>query len=736
MLKKKIIIICILFLFIAGCFWKEEKPKEPLESYGITGMDIGDIQIETTERTTSYAKTEIKTIEIAKQSIVKQTIDLSAYNHIKSPINVSIKTVIDYDEILWNGTWHKITSEPLVMSSWKDYEGELIIPPIFMDRKYYKRTNYNDLVPFGGYALAYVYNGEYIIEQRVDNTLYRGVIDPTYTNQTGGFDTGVIDALGICAVGRDVLIDSHTDNAVYNYSAGVNQTSYKIDVSGESNQDSYGATCNASTVWIVTRNGHDVFWYDADDGTLIGTFSTDEDGLTASTSIGMNTSNLFIGDDSNDEIYVYDFVGNLQYTFDTSTPGLAKPRGVTAYLDNTTVSDSDDIYAYIFVNGVNQTGDGFSITDVCGLSAVDGIGHNGSSFVIWSNADNFVCYVERLIPNTAPSFTTDPYIDSITGTNITLEDLRCNFVPTDANGGDTLTADLTWFKENVSQIEYTGLSVSIDTLTSFTLKAGNTTTYDNWSCQARMYDQSLYSDWVNSSQLEVILDTTGPNCTLISITPSDIEANSTGLFELIVNCTDPSGINVSKAGDHWQSFYTMTVDSDGSTPNQWSIFYPNNSLAVSNSVILDRILRAVGRNESYWYEDIGQTELDADVYTYAVYDGEYGHFNIQENGSDWALFNMTGQVEEMVFKQARPLNKGKMIAEEKKNYSVYKNNGLMVLFYDLERRKNAENYTLTAFGNFHYSGTPNKDMEIFYCNQSYLDISCGGGFHHRMFNKT
>ncbi|MBD3262931.1 hypothetical protein GF374_00950 [Candidatus Woesearchaeota archaeon] len=36
-----------------------------------------------------------------------------------------------------------------------------------------------------------------------------------------------------------------------------------------------------------------------------------------------------------------------------------------------------------------------------------------------------------------------------------------------------------------------------------------------------------------------------PNCTLVSRTPADIEANSTGLFEALVNCTDNDGINLS-----------------------------------------------------------------------------------------------------------------------------------------------------------------------------------------------
>ena len=94
---------------------------------------------------------------------------------------------------------------------------------------------------------------------------------------------------------------------------------------------------------------------------------------------------------------------------------------------------------------------------------------------------------------------------------------------------------------------------------------------------------------------------------------------------MIVNCTDPSGVNTTKIGEHYRSFFTMTIDSDGGTPNQWQIFYPDNNLAVKNG-FTQQILRAVGGNESYWYEDLGIAELDANIYDYAVYDGEYGHF--------------------------------------------------------------------------------------------------------------
>ena len=269
---------------------------------------------------------------------------------------------------------------------------------------------------------------------------------------------------------------------------------------------------------------------------------------------------------------------------------------------------------------------------------------------------------------------------------------------------------------------------SVTQIENQTFNVTNLTTNSyNWSVGC--YDGAK---WYNSTEYNITIDVSGPSCYAVSVTPSNIEANSTGTFELIVNCTDMSGINTTKVGDHYRSFYTTTVDDDGGTPNQWHIFYPDNNMAVSNDIIGQQVLRATGRNESYWYEDLGLAELDADIYTYAVYDGEYNKFKIQDSGTtdneSWALFNISGPVEMLAFKQSFPLSIENMQSEEKKEYNIYKNNHLMVLFYDLERMKNVKNYLLSAWGNFNYTLAPNKDMEIVYCNQSHLDITCGGDF--------
>lgn len=224
------------------------------------------------------------------------------------------------------------------------------------------------------------------------------------------------------------------------------------------------------------------------------------------------------------------------------------------------------------------------------------------------------------------------------------------------------------------------------------------------------------------------VDTTPPLCYPVSITPSDIEADSTGTFELIVNCTDPSGINVSKYGDHYRSFFSMTVDDDGTTPNQWQIYYPANNLCDSDAVISEDILRATGRNENYWYEDVGYPQVELDNYSYAIYDGEYGFFKIQSSGADYAVFNISGPVEKLVFKQSFPLNVEAMQSEVKKDLQVYRNIGLMTEIYDLEAMKQSINYSMTVFMNIDYVGTPDRNIRLYYCNESYRVNNCSGDF--------
>jgi len=80
----------------------------------------------------------------------------------------------------------------------------------------------------------------------------------------------------------------------------------------------------------------------------------------------------------------------------------------------------------------------------------------------------------------------------------------------------------------------------------------------------------------NSSVIYVnVTDTISPTCKLISVIPSDIESNSTGTFEAIINCTDISGINISR----YLIIRTIEGFLHAGLPNLWSVRFPENDKA-------------------------------------------------------------------------------------------------------------------------------------------------------------
>ena len=97
-----------------------------------------------------------------------------------------------------------------------------------------------------------------------------------------------------------------------------------------------------------------------------------------------------------------------------------------------------------------------------------------------------------------------PSLVSVDGLNLTTSDLNCSALISDADGDD-LDVSVRWFKNDV-------LNLSLDynnsyenaTLFSSILESGNTSKGENWSCGLRLFDGEDYSDWVNSSELEIL----------------------------------------------------------------------------------------------------------------------------------------------------------------------------------------------------------------------------------------
>ena len=245
-----------------------------------------------------------------------------------------------------------------------------------------------------------------------------------------------------------------------------------------------------------------------------------------------------------------------------------------------------------------------------------------------------------------------------------------------------------------------------------------------------------YSDIANKTYYVNVSDTIGPICTLISRTPTDINDSSSGILNVIMNCTDVSGINVSKNGDHYYSFVTRTVDAftlSAGVPNYWSVRYPNNSLSVTGDLTPPyKIWRALGRNEGYWYESLTNKNLTScegvspcyaplnDTFSYSIEDGEYGHYTITQESATSAIINFTHHAVSVgAFRQVVYLDCGDMVTESKKNASIIKGTTVLVKGFDPEAYRNTANYSANLFLDIGVENSPSKPLQMYYCNSSY-----------------
>lgn len=220
-----------------------------------------------------------------------------------------------------------------------------------------------------------------------------------------------------------------------------------------------------------------------------------------------------------------------------------------------------------------------------------------------------------------------------------------------------------------------------------------------------------------------IIDTTPPTCNVTSRMPTDINDSSSGLFYVLINCTDPNGINVSFANNHYRAFTTRTVEGfivDG-LPNRWSTRYPSNNLSsvdVANPSY-GNILRALGRSEGFWFDTLGyNTTLNNDTFSYAVNDGWYGRVNVTNTSLVSATINYTGIVD-MVFRQNIPISYEALVNEPKKNFEFTESAIALSKMFDWEAVRNSQNYTTHAFININNSGNTARNVIIRYCNNTY-----------------
>ena len=196
-----------------------------------------------------------------------------------------------------------------------------------------------------------------------------------------------------------------------------------------------------------------------------------------------------------------------------------------------------------------------------------------------------------------------PTLVSVDGTNQTLADLNCSATITDSNN-DSMNVSVRWYKNDV-------LNLSLDynnsylnaTLFSAVLNSTNTSKTENWTCSLRLYDGIAYSNWVNSTALEIlntlpIVSLTSPpnNNITTNRTPefswsgSDVD-NDTLTYQINISlnatslCTDPDRDDTGISNEYYipsqylnclidnGDSYTWTVrasDDSGSTYGNWA----------------------------------------------------------------------------------------------------------------------------------------------------------------------
>ena len=83
------------------------------------------------------------------------------------------------------------------------------------------------------------------------------------------------------------------------------------------------------------------------------------------------------------------------------------------------------------------------------------------------------------------------------------DNLNCSYTISDANIGDTLTAEIRWFNNTVLQ-GATNVSVLNATVNSTLMTSDNLTIGDNWSCGVIPYDQTYFGAQANSSNITIL----------------------------------------------------------------------------------------------------------------------------------------------------------------------------------------------------------------------------------------
>ena len=136
------------------------------------------------------------------------------------------------------------------------------------------------------------------------------------------------------------------------------------------------------------------------------------------------------------------------------------------------------------------------------------VGDHAWNVTCWDDASNSntseMRNVSVYVSNTAPD-TPVVSINFSGSENITSENVLCNAVISDADFNN-LNVSVDWYLDGNYNISSESLNVASGSSVSLPLLSGNTTKHNDWSCAMRIYDGTVYSDWVNTTNVTVLND--------------------------------------------------------------------------------------------------------------------------------------------------------------------------------------------------------------------------------------
>ncbi len=320
-----------------------------------------------------------------------------------------------------------------------------------------------------------------------------------------------------------------TAYGLYLHGVAANNTFLNNNITANQTNEIFDATGDSYINYLVYNNTFgQIKWADLTSGGFLKDMDLlDNNGL----GIGLGR-NLFIG---NDTIALNTSAFTTDLTINSSA-------NITFY--NLTYGNVTQIFSLNNFS-TNATEIINSGANCLGLSCViiSYARTNGVGVLIF-NTTGFSSFAFNGTNNTAPNIT-QVILNATTNFNVTTNDLTCYGNVTDPDSESSLLVNYTWHNNTVAHLsgQVSGISLNAMALVS-TLKSGNTSIGENWSCSIQAYDGVFYEgDWTNSSNI-TILSGTPPNTTTVILNATSSTNKSNANLTCYVNVSDSDDATV------------------------------------------------------------------------------------------------------------------------------------------------------------------------------------------------